>query len=58
MKALGESRNPNMLYIFQLALYTGARRSEVLFWTWENLKLDENYYFQERTKTPHQEKFL
>ena len=50
MKALGESRNPNMLYIFQLALYTGARRSEVLFWTWENLKLDENYYFQERTK--------
>lgn len=56
IKALSESRNPNMLYIFQLALFTGARRSEVLFWKWENLKLDDNYYFQEKTKNDQSRK--
>lgn len=50
-KALSNMRNKDMLAIFSLAMATGCRRSEVLFWEWSNVHLDKNYYFQKRTKT-------
>lgn len=48
--ALRSMRNQDTYLIFKLALLTGARRSEVIFWEWNNLKLDGNHYFQTRTK--------
>lgn len=50
-KALKEMRNEDMLIIFGLAMATGCRRSEILYWEWQNIHLDKNYYDQLRTKT-------
>ena len=49
-KSLKEMRNEDMISIFGLALSTGCRRSEILFWEWENIHIDKNYYMQNRTK--------
>ncbi|WP_374553284.1 site-specific integrase [Aquitalea pelogenes] len=49
-KALKDLRNPDMIRIFTLALATGCRRSEVIFWNWSDLNLEKGFYFQRRTK--------
>lgn len=50
-KALREMRNEDMAFIFSLAISTGCRRSEILYWEWQHIHLDKNYYEQIRTKT-------
>jgi len=48
--ALKECRNPDMMVIFQLAISSGMRRSEILFLTWKQINFEREYIQLERAK--------
>lgn len=48
--ALKECRNPDMLIIFQLAISSGMRRSEILFLEWKQIDFKREFIQLTRTK--------
>lgn len=48
--ALQKCRNKDMLAIFQLAICSGMRRSEILFLEWRQIDFDREFIKLERTK--------
>ncbi len=55
---LGKCQNPHMTQIVALTLATGMRRSEVLFLTWERVRLTQNFIVLDETKTTPRKVFL
>jgi integrase len=48
--ALKECRNQDMMTIFQLAISSGMRRSEILFLQWKQINFEREFIQLERTK--------
>lgn len=55
---LAKCQNPDMTRIVALTLATGMRRSEVLFLTWERVRLAQNFIVLGETKTTPRKVFL
>ncbi|HQL64163.1 MAG TPA: tyrosine-type recombinase/integrase [bacterium] len=58
MQAIHEEPNPYLRSFFLLALYTGARKSELLNATWDNLDLDRGLLFLPHAKAGSRHVYL
>ena len=55
---LAKCQNPDMTRIVALTLATGMRRSEVLFLTWERVRITQNFIVLDDTKTTPRKVYL